>query len=618
MQTIHQIIRQAEDNYIDNPVSISKYVDFDMHNTIETIDAYLNSKHISGSKDSLGRDKPFFNIVTAIVNVWYRATDIDRKDIRIMPPSLDKTAHAFVATVHLHQWMKEAKFGTFLNDWGRSLARYGSSVTKFVEKNGQLICSVIPWNRMIVDPIDFDVLPRIEKLYLTPAQLKQNKLYDQEVVKSLLDNLETRQTLDGQQKDESNKFIELYEVHGELPLSLLTDKDKDDDTYRQQIHVVAYQSSNNKGEYDDFTLYRGKEAQDPYLLTHLIPEDGRTLAIGAVESLFEAQWMVNHSQKNIKDTLDLASKLIFQTADTKYAGRNVLSAIENGDIMVHDANKPLTQINNSKADISAFQNFSTSWQNLAAEITSTPDAMKGNTLPSGTPYSLGAYLGAQANSLFEIMTENKGLYIEEMMRRFIIKHLKTKMNSSNEIMATLDENAIIEIDAMYVPKEAIRRHNQEVKDMLLNAPQNPMQSTQTSIPSPYQPDVAEAKVRKDMSSLGNKRSFKPDEINETTWNDVLKNFEMTATVEVTNENTDKQAILTTLSSVLQTVAGNPAILQDPNAKMLFNAILTETGRISPLQLSTAQSPTNSPPGGDSGALTELNNINNGKSTTSAT
>lgn len=618
MQTIHQIIRQAEDNYIDNPVSISKYVDFDMHNTIETIDAYLNSKHISGSKDSLGRDKPFFNIVTAIVNVWYRATDIDRKDIRIMPPSLDKTAHAFVATVHLHQWMKEAKFGTFLNDWGRSLARYGSSVTKFVEKNGQLICSVIPWNRMIVDPIDFDVLPRIEKLYLTPAQLKQNKLYDQEVVKSLLDNLETRQTLDGQQKDESNKFIELYEVHGELPLSLLTDKDKDDDTYRQQIHVVAYQSSNNKGEYDDFTLYRGKEAQDPYLLTHLIPEDGRTLAIGAVESLFEAQWMVNHSQKNIKDTLDLASKLIFQTADTKYAGRNVLSAIENGDIMVHDANKPLTQINNSKADISAFQNFSTSWQNLAAEITSTPDAMKGNTLPSGTPYSLGAYLGAQANSLFEIMTENKGLYIEEMMRRFIIKHLKTKMNSSNEIMATLDENAIIEIDAMYVPKEAIRRHNQEVKDMLLNAPQNPMQSTQTSMPSPYQPDVAEAKVRKDMSSLGNKRSFKPDEINETTWNDVLKNFEMTATVEVTNENTDKQAILTTLSSVLQTVAGNPAILQDPNAKMLFNAILTETGRISPLQLSTAQSPTNSPPGGDSGALTELNNINNGKSTTSAT
>jgi nucleoside-diphosphate-sugar epimerase len=32
----------------------------------------------------------------------------------------------------------------------------------------------------------------------------------------------------------------------------------------------------------------------------------------------KAQWMVNHSQKAIKDQLDLASKLIFQTADPKH------------------------------------------------------------------------------------------------------------------------------------------------------------------------------------------------------------------------------------------------------------------------------------------------------------
>jgi len=47
-------------------------------------------------------------------------------------------------------------------------------------------------------------------------------------------------------------------------------------------------------------------------------------------------------------------------------------------------------------------------------------------------------------------------------------------------------------------------------------------------------------------------------------------------------------VLQTLSSILQTVASNPAILQDPNAKMIFSTILSETGRISPLQLSATQ------------------------------
>jgi hypothetical protein len=87
--------------------------------------------------------------------------------------------------------------------------------------------------------------------------------------------------------------------------------------------------------------------------------------------------------------------------------------------------------------------------------------------------------------------------------------------------------------------------------------------------------------------LGNQRFFKPSEIPDQTWKELLKDFEMKVTVEVTNENTDKMAVMQTLSSLFQTLASNPMVLQDPNAKMLFSQILTETGRISPLQLSTA-------------------------------
>jgi len=604
-QSIQQVVREAEDNYLHGSVQMSEYVEFDLHDTIEKIDAYLNSRHISGSQDSLGRDKPFFNICTAAANIWYRATDIDRKDIRIMPDCQDNTALAFIATILLQQWMKDARFGVFLNEWGRTLARYGSAVTKFVERDGELVAEVVPWNRLIVDPIDFDALPRIEKVWKTAEQLRQMEHYDREVVDALIDARTARETLDGKQQDNQSKFIEVYEVHGMLPASLLTDEhvdDESDEVYTQQMHVVAFVQGKGD-EFEDFTLYRGREAKDPYMITHLIKEDGRTLSIGAVEHLFEAQWMVNHSQKNIKDTLDLASKLIFQTSDGAYVGRNVLTAIETGQVMVHKPNEPLTRMANDKPDISALQNFAVQWQNLAQEITSTPDAMTGTTMPSGTPYSLGAFLGAQANSLFELMTENKGLSLEEMMRIHILPNLMKKMDTKDEVVALLDERGITEIDSMYVPREAIRRYNKEAKRALIDG----------QIPPEFDQVQMQGQVQQELGKMGNMRPFKPSDIKNKTWKEALKGFEMRATVEVTNENTDKQAVLATLSSVLQTIAANPMVLQDPNAKMVFSQILTETGKISPIQLSTAQ--TSQPQQLGAGNLQALTEDQNGTTAT---
>lgn len=248
-ETIYDLVRKAEQNDQQGSTTISKYVTFDMRENIEKIDAYLNSKHISGDTDDMGREKPFFNIVTAAVNIWYRATDIDRKNIRIKASKAGDTVLSFLGTVHLQQWMRKSNFGQFLNEWGRSLVRYGSTVIKFVEKDGELYAEVIPWNRLIVDPIDFDANPRIEVLELTPAQLRKREGYDQEIVEKLIETKVTRETMEGQNKDNRSEYIKIYEIHGELPLSFLTGKDKDDDTYVQQMHVISFVEGKGKGVY---------------------------------------------------------------------------------------------------------------------------------------------------------------------------------------------------------------------------------------------------------------------------------------------------------------------------------------------------------------------------------
>ena len=118
-KSIAEKVREIEQNYIGGTGTLmSKYVTTDLYDDINKIYAYLASKHVSGEFDSLGREKPFFNIVVAARNIYYRATDIDRKNIEITPSKSKEVVPALLASILLHNWMKKENFGAFLNDWG--------------------------------------------------------------------------------------------------------------------------------------------------------------------------------------------------------------------------------------------------------------------------------------------------------------------------------------------------------------------------------------------------------------------------------------------------------------------------------------------------------------------
>jgi len=350
--------------------------------------------------------------------------------------------------------------------------------------------------------------------------------------------------------------------------------EKKKSNFVQQVHICSFVSTETSGEYLDFTLYSGRE-DDPYMLTHLIKEDGRVMAIGAVEHLFEAQWMVNHTEKAIKDQLDLASKLVFQTSDQAYLGKNTAD-LENGTILYHEINQPLTQLANNSHDVAPLLNTKQMWMNQAAEATSTPDAIKGNTMPSQTAARQVEALQDESHSLFELMTENKGLAIEDMWRRFVIPYIKKQLDTKDEIVATLDNASIKQIDTMYIPNEARRRHFKKAISTII-------ESNGEAIPTPYDPATEEQAVADELKSLGSQRYFKPDELDEMTWKQLFKDFAWECEVEVTNEAHDKLATLTSLTTIFRELANMGDI---ENARMVLNKLLEETGVFSPMELVT--------------------------------
>jgi len=111
--SIGSYVRKAQNDYVHGTTIISKHVPFTQYETLQKIDAYLNSRFTTGQFDSLGREKPFFNIVTAAANVWFRATDIDRKNVKIRATKQDDWFRSFIATQLLQDWMRREKFGQF-------------------------------------------------------------------------------------------------------------------------------------------------------------------------------------------------------------------------------------------------------------------------------------------------------------------------------------------------------------------------------------------------------------------------------------------------------------------------------------------------------------------------
>lgn len=577
---IHSFVSGFINNFRQGEITKSKHVTFNILDDIEKIDAYSNAKHTTGDKDSLGRDKVFFDIVTSAINTWYRATDIDRKNIKVRANKQQDYLKSIILKILLRRWMRKDNFGIFLNKWGRSLAKYNDSIIKVVERDNELVLNVVSWNNFVFDAVNFDSSAKIEVLTFTPEDLLRNDNYDKEVARDLIKSLTIRETIDGEQKDRMPSYVTVYEIHGSLPKSFLTDNEEDRDEYVQQMHVIAMNKGKDSNN-NEFTLFRGAEKRDPYRRTYLLEdEDDMILLKGCVKYMFESIWMVNHTAKQIKDSLDLSTKILFQGADEQFLNRNVLTSLETGDFLIHEEGKPLTLLNNSGHDLTQAMNFQSIWKSLGNEIVGVSSSMLGETPKSGTAWRQTEALLQENHDLFEVMTENKGLHLERLIKEDVLPFLvKKTLNNRDEIYEILDDNDLKEIDSRYIKLEASKLAKKELKEMFIKG----------ELPLNIDLTQSEEEIRRQLEEQGNRRSLVLSDVTKQQWRDYL-DFDYDVEVDVTGESQSYREYLSTWATVLNTLGNNPQVLQTKEGKLVLNKILEATDALSPVELGTT--PTN--------------------------
>ena len=583
--SVASLVRRMETDFKSGTITRSKYVIDSPKQDLDIISAYLESRHLEGDNDFLTTDKPFYNTCVAKRNITFRATDIDRKNMKVKATKRADFLSAFLGSIHFQEWMKEADFGTFINNSGLIEASHNSVITKHVEKDGDLKSIVVPWDRILCDFINFDANPKVEILWFTPAELMMNDNYDQEAVEGLIeDSKTTRTTIDGQPKDAKADYIPVYEVHGNLSRATYKESkglevnDGDEKDFFQQMHAVSFVKK--EGKHNDYTLYSGKEKEDPYMLMALLPTvDGSISLDGSVKNNFNSQWMVNDTIIKMKDHLAIALKMFFQTADPNWQGKNN-TAVDNGSIFVHTTGNPLTQVNNTP-NTTAATAFEQLWEGQGNQNAGISEAMLGQHAPSGTAWRQVQALLQESHDLFQVMRQNKALCYERMLNKYHAPFIMKKMDTTKEIAATLDANQIKFIDSKYIPGEVVKRHNRQIIDEVLGGK------------IAQQPDdvAIKGEIQGELNELGNQRFIKPSEIKERRWKDVLKGFKFMFECDPTDESKDTQAVMATYDTALKFIIGLQGRQMNPIEEFLFNGLISQTGVLSPVELSNLNAKT---------------------------
>jgi len=244
----------------------------------------------------------------------------------------------------------------------------------------------------------------------------------------------------------------------------------------------------------------------------------------------------------------------------------------------------MTAMQLAPAALGQFDNLVGMWNMQLDNHTSSHQPITGEQAPSGTPYSQTVFLGQQAAKPFAFRMEEAAIDLEEMFNEWVVPHILKKIKKEHILVEDFDEETLEAIDESFANKQ----QRKALKEGAMKA-LNDALSGKTGAKLPVlQEDVD--KVREDsmnqVRKTGAKRYIKIPE-------NFFDGFSGKMTLNITNEQQNKQVIMQSLSQILQTVAGsfNPqtgtfTILDNPVLAKLFGQIIDIAGipGLSPISL----------------------------------
>lgn len=523
--------------------------------TLRKIDLYYNGKFQSGDTDSTGFKKYFYNISKPACDIATKFVDLDTKNIIVNSEHPGDELKVWVMQRDLRQWLKNQKVGELLNEIAFDYPKYGTVVIKKGKNNEWKKVNLVNLRMDTTAPCLQESGFVYELLRMTRRELREMQEWDQEVIEQLLARCNDTHLLIyacyDYNPDKGKQW--LYSVRAEF---LTADGQGGARTPESMI--------NNQSSYlPGYILYEEEVDEMPYRELHWEKIPGRWLGQGFVEYLFDNQVRTNEVVNVRAKGLYFTSLKIYQTRD-EIVQRNLLTDAENGDII--RVQSEITPVSVEERNLSYFSEEENRWDKNTQDKTFSYDIVRGDTMPSGTTLGATQIAAGMVASYFELKRENFGLFFKDVVLEDVIPQF-VKQSKKEHLVKFL--NSDTEIDRLY---EAITEA--EVRRQVLDY----------AMRNGVIPD--RAVIEQERANLAQKvRKVKDYFLNvlEGFYQDVKYSID----VLITNEQLDTGARAQTLQVLMQMIAANPAIIQDPTLRVVLFKLLELTG-LSPVDLGLLQ------------------------------
>ena len=511
---------------------------------------------------------PYKNIIYPLLNLRYRAEDIDLRDVVLYVDDPEKFHISFlVKKYHDDVYVLEHDLDTLFDetkeekiDLGGTLVRKGKDGWTIEPLDSIAFCDQ---TSILSGPIGF-------KMFFSPDEIldtstlgwgkKENgadTTLDEIIV---LSKEEKDQDRNKSRKTETpGKYIEIYRVHGSFPESWLEGEYhvEKDEKYCRQMWVVGFYK-NDKGIEQGVTLYKKKEYESPFKL-HLSGKKirNRALAYGGVEELIDPQIWTNYSEIHKKEILTAFSKVIRWTDDESLSNRNNITDMDNNEMLVLQKGSQVGVLQSSAPNIALFNEWIREWDLMGQSTSGATDALLGERPPSGTPFRLENLVTQQGQGLHDYRKGKFALFIHELYTDGILPDIAKEITKGVKFLATLSPD-----EMEYVADCLVRGAVGEVqKERVLNG---------QMVMSEEEKMQFEAQVREEFARGGNRRFIE-------ILKEDFKDIEMKVKVNVAGKNKDLAGIVDKLVNIFRQIFADPTILQDPKAVKVLNKIIEYSG-----------------------------------------
>ncbi len=563
---------QAMEQAYKLPIPLNGKV-WSMKDHITTSILYRDSDIIANKTDMT----PIKNITRPILNLQYRTEDIDVKDVQIYVDEPDRYHLSFlVKRYHDDVFTKEYDIDSFFDELNQARVDFGAGLSKSLKHPCP---EVVPLQTIaFCDQTDILSGPIGLRHYYSPDQLLDMEQYGwgkesngatatlEDVI--VLSREQKKDRSDGTVVNTPGRYIEVYEVHGNMPKKF-ADSSDDSGKYETRLFIIAFYQKKDSDQKAGIILYTALEPESPFKLIKRAGKAdvfGRALGFGGAEELFEAQVWTNYAEIRKLGMLDATSKVILQSDDPAVTQKQNVRDLENLSVVDYTQGyKGLSQVDTTPRSLALFENAINDWEMHAKNMGAAQDPLQGKSATSGTPFAAINSQIQQSQGLHDYRRGIFAKHLEEIYKDWIIPHIQKKITEGTTFLAELSMSEL-QMVAEGIVKSVSNKT--QIEYVLANG---------GIAMTPDMVQAMEQKLQADFKKKGSKHFI---EILKGEFKDV----DLGVKVSIAGKSKDLSQMVDKLTNVFRTVIASPYILQSPPIAALFNKIIEAAG-LDPIDLS---------------------------------